>query len=78
MFSKFSLPHQVMTKFYAWLFGFFFNISNSRRLVIHHNHGPLTREEEGIEKTLGMRLQGLTHAAYQQNFALYNLHVKMV
>ena len=57
---------------------FFFNISNSRRLVIHHNHGPLTREEEGIEKTLGMRLQGLTHAAYQQNFALYNLHVKMV
>ena len=55
-----------------------FNISNSRRLVIHHNYGPFTREEEGIEKTLGMRLQGLTHAAYQQTFALYNLHVKMV
>ena len=59
------------------LFGFF-NISNSGRLVIHYNHGPFTREEEGIEKTLGMRLQCLTHAAYQQTFALYNLHVKMV
>ena len=62
---------------YLPLFGFF-NISNSGRLVIHYNHGPFTREEEGIEKTLGMRLQCLTHAAYQQTFALYNLHVKMV